>query len=104
MSATDNFSAINMQFSYDDEYGDVNLEDGSDENEDFDDKNEDEALNSFDDDADLYEDAFEDDDNAADDPYDDIEDEDGYTGLTGDDEELANEEEDFGETDEDDDK
>lgn len=69
-------------FSFEDEY-----------DEEFDDDVSDEDIDSYDEDSENYEEAFED-EYDIDEPYDDIEAEDGYTGYGARDDYMLSDEED----------
>lgn len=77
MSYNSEFEEMDCTFSYDDDF------DASFGDEDFDDfdsyEEDDEALDEFDDDSDLYYDDVFKEEEDIDEPYDDVEPEDGYT-------------------------
>ncbi|MBQ9238677.1 MAG: hypothetical protein IJ191_05105 [Treponema sp.] len=88
MSAEENTARLSGVYSYDDEYDDEDDFDESEFDDDFDDSLSDDDLDEFDD----YDDTFADDDE-IDEPYDDVEAEDGYVSSLNEGEELIDEDE-----------
>lgn len=79
MSGNSELEDFTLSFSLDDDFDDY---DESFE-DDFDDYEEDSSLDDFDDDVDLYDDVFKEED--IDEPYDDVEPEDGYSSYNSND-------------------
>lgn len=76
-------SQVQDEFLYDDEYEDFDFSDEDDFEDDFEDEEDDEILDDFAESTDLYfDDVFKEEDD-VDEPYDDVEAEDGYGSFGG---------------------